>query len=231
MAEFTDSLPQISLNDRVSIFGATGTGKSVLAHALYRSIPDGWWKIIIDVTDSIFEPAALTFYDPLAIPWDKSYNMRFVPDISESMDAQISELFLQMYYHGVCWFWLDEANEISDAHKTAFGLRKVLLQGRKAYVGGSSLSPRPKDISKSIITQSQYIAIFTLVDSDDRATVAKNIGMSPAEFDDQMASLEEHAFLFYDVRFRTLYRVPPIPPEIVEAIENPPIEEEEKNVG
>src|SRR5574337_209725 len=152
-------LPEIGLNDRVAIFGGTGTGKSVLAHSLFNSIPPGWWKIIIDVTDSIMAPEALTFYDPTNIPWDKvalekddkpigSWAMRFVPDINSSLNDQISELFLQMYAHGVCWFWLDEANEISTAHNTAFGLRKVLLQGRKAYIGGSSCTPRPKDISK-----------------------------------------------------------------------------------
>lgn len=228
--EFEDenSLPVIAPNDRVAIFGGTGSGKSVLAHVLYNSIPnEGWWKVIIDVTDSIHEPTALDFFDPFEIPWDKSYNLRFVPDISQSLDEQISALFLGIYAHGVCWFWLDEANEISTAHKTAFGLRKVLLQGRKAYVGGSSCTPRPKDISKHIITQSQYIAVFSIVDYDDRAFIAKNIGMSPIEFDELMASLEEFEYLFYDVRMRTLYRVPAIPEEVVERLENPPTEDEE----
>jgi ABC-type dipeptide/oligopeptide/nickel transport system ATPase component len=230
VAESVDenALPIIAPNDRVAIFGGTGSGKSVLAHVLYRSIPnEGWWKIIIDITDSIHEPEALTFYDPFEIPWDKSYNLRFVPDPSESMDDQISALFLGMYAHGVCWFWLDEANEVSTAHRTAAGLRKVLLQGRKAYVGGSNVTPRPKDISKHIITQAQYIAIFTIVDFDDRSYVAKNIGMSPVEFDDLMSTLEEYEYLFYDVRARTLYRVPAIPADVVDLIENPPIEDEE----
>lgn len=226
--EFETELPQIQLNDRVSIFGGTGSGKSVLAHALYNSIPnEGWWKLIIDITDSIHEPAALTFYDPVKIPWDESFNLRYVPDISLDLDEQISELFLGIYLHGVCWYWLDEANEVSTAHRTIFGLRKVLLQGRKAYVGGSNVTPRPRDIAKSIITQSQYIAIFNIVDYDDRSYVAKNIGMSPVEFDELMSTMEEYEYLFYDVRLRTLYMVPPLPVELVEVLENPPTENEE----
>jgi hypothetical protein len=230
--EIDEGLPAIALNDRVAIFGGTGSGKSILAQVLYQSIPnDGWWKIIIDITDSIHEPTALTFYDPMEIPWDKSYNLRFVPDISLSLDEQISELFLNMYAHGVCWYWLDEANEVSTAHRTIFGLRKVLLQGRKAYVGGTCVTPRPRDITRSIITQAQFIVIFHVVDYDDRAYVAKIVGMSAPEFDDLMTTLDEFEYLFYDVKGRTLYRVPPIPFEVVDKLENPPKDTEEETVG
>jgi len=163
-----EELPEIRLNDRVAIFGGTGSGKSVLAHAMLRSLPRTWWKMIIDVTDSINEPTALTFYDPLNIPWDKAsegdeatYTLRFVPNIDASLYDQISALYLNIYDHGACWVWLDEANEVSTAHKTASGLRKVLLQGRKAWVGHVACTPRPADISKSIVTQSQYLVTFS----------------------------------------------------------------------
>lgn len=228
---FDSGLPQIALNDRVAVFGGTGTGKSVFAHVLYSTIPEGWWKLIVDITDSVNDPTALTFFDPLEIPWDKSFSLRFVPDITADMDLQISELFLSIYAHGICFVWLDEANEVSDAHKTAFGLRKVYLQGRKAYVGVVSCTPRPKDISKSIITQAQYLVIFPLVDYDDRSTIAKNIGMTPAEFDDMVADLGDYEYLFYDVRNRDLWRMPPLPYELVDRLENPVIPEEEEQVG
>lgn len=225
-------LPEIRLNDRVAIFGGTGTGKSVLAHAMLRSIPNPWWKLIIDVTDSINEPSALTFYDPFNIPWDDvsegddaTYTMRFVPNIDINLYEQISTLYLNIYYHGVCWVWLDEANEVSTAHKTAFGLRKVLLQGRKAWVGHVACTPRPADISKSIVTQSQYLIVFPLVDFDDRQRMARYIGMTPDEFDDQISQLDDFEYLFYDVSMRTLYQVPPVPMDIVRILETPVSEE------
>ena len=231
--ELPNELPQIRLNDRVAIFGGTGSGKSVLAHAMLRSIPHGWWKMIIDVTDSINEPTALTFYDPLKIPWeevsdgdDATYTMRFVPNIDASLYDQISALYLGIYEHGACWVWLDEANEVSTAHKTAFGLRKVLLQGRKAWIGHAACTPRPADISKSIVTQSQYLITFSLVDFDDRMRMARYIGMTAEEFDSLLSQLGEYEYLFYDVTMQTLYQVPPVPVEIVAALEAPVPQEE-----
>lgn len=217
-------LPSISLNDRVAIFGGTGSGKSILAQIMFRSLPTKWWKLIIDITDSIIEPSALTFYDPMEIPWDKAYNLRFVPDIDVDLEEQINALYINIFYHGVCWVWLDEANEVTTAHHTAFGLRKVLLQGRKAYVGHLSCTPRPADISKSIVTQSQYLITFALVDYDDRIRVARYIGMTADEFDSEISKLGEHEYLMYDVAYRNLYRVPAVPPELVESILNPPAE-------
>jgi hypothetical protein len=219
-------LPPIRLNDRVAIFGGTGTGKSILAQAIIRSLPVKWWKIIVDVTDSVIEPYALTFYDPANIPWKEAYYLRYVPDVSQDIEYQLDQLYLNIFYHGACFVWLDEANEVTTAHHTALGLRKVLLQGRKAYVGHLSCTPRPADISRSIVSQAQYIITFNLVDFDDRIRMARYIGMTPDEFDHYLARLGEHEYLFYDVRYRTLYHVPAVPKDIVDSILNPPPEEE-----
>ena len=215
-------LPQIGLNDRVAIFGGTGSGKSILAQVMFHTLPVKWWKLIIDPTDSIIEPTALTFYDPTEIPWDKAYNLRFVPDIDVDLEDQINSVYLQAFYHGAVFIWLDEANEITTAHHTATNLRKVLLQGRKAFVGHMACTPRPADISKSIVTQSQYLITFSLVDFDDRYRMARYIGMTLDEFDAEIAQLGEYDYLFYDVAYRNLYRVPAVPAEVVEKILTPP---------
>lgn len=216
------TLPIIGLEDRVAIFGGTGSGKSILAQIMFRSLPREWWKIIIDITDSIMESSALTFYDPAAIPWDKAYNMRFVPDIDADLEEQINTLYFNIFYHGACWVWLDEANEVTTAHHTAFGLRKVLLQGRKAYIGHLSCTPRPADISKSIVTQAQYLITFGLVDFNDRTRVAHYIGMTPEELDAIFNDLADYEYLMYDVASRALYQVPAVPSKIVSEILTPP---------
>lgn len=230
--QFTqDSLPEIKLNDRIAIFGGTGTGKSILAQVLFRSLPVKWHKIIVDITDSVIEPTALTFYDPDNIPWEKAWNLRFVPDIDGDLEEQINTLYFNIFFHGACWVWLDEANEVSTAHRTAFGLRKVLLQGRKAYVGHVSCTPRPADISKSIVTQAQYLITFPLVDFDDRIRMARYLGYEVPEFDEAIGELQEHEYLFYDVSYRTLYRVPAVPSDIVDNILTPPNPDKVRIVG
>lgn len=221
-------LPRIQINDRIAIFGGTGSGKSILAQVLFRSLPKDWWGIIIDTSDSVIEPSALTFYDPADIPWGKAYKMRFVPEIGPNLEDDINTLYYNIMDHGACWVWLDEANEITTAHHTAFGLRKALLQGRKAFVGHASCTPRPADITKSIVSQAQYLITFSLVDFDDRVRVARYMGMTPDEFDMELNALGSYEYLFYDIAYRTLYKVPALPRELVDGILNPPPADEVK---
>jgi hypothetical protein len=221
-----DGLPEIRINDRMAIFGQTGTGKSILAHHFFKTIPiaypdengeGGFWRIAIDPTDSIFDDS-LTFADAENIPWNESPSLRFVPSV-ENMENEVDALYLSIMQHGYVWVWLDEANEISTSHKTVIGLRKVLLQGRKFQIGHAGVTPRPVDITKSLITQSEHIFIFPLADLDDRQRLAKNAGINILQFDEDMANLEEYGYLWYSVRDRMLFSMPPLPIEYVETLE------------
>src|SRR5438067_7070097 len=93
-------LPRINTNDRIAIFGQTGTGKSIYAHYLYKTIkvrlptekrPKGQWRLIVDVMDSIYDNA-LTFFDPSDIPWMESPSLRYVPDI-DHIERDINTLY------------------------------------------------------------------------------------------------------------------------------------------
>jgi hypothetical protein len=222
------SLPEIRFNDRLAIFGQTGTGKSILAHFLFRTIhvrlptekrPDAKWRLIIDVMDAVYDDA-FPFYDPLEIPWNESPSLRFVPNLaSPQLEEDFNNLYLSIMAHGDVWVWLDEANEVSTAHRTIPGLRQVLLQGRKLQIGHCAVTPRPVDITKSIFTQSQHLFIFPLTDNDDRTRVAKNLGMESDEFEAIMAELPDFAYLWYDVRNRVLLEMPALPLEVIKELE------------
>lgn len=220
------ALPEVRLNDRMAIFGMTGSGKSVLAHYLFLSVPNrlptesnpnGFWRLCIDVTDSIIDDS-LTFYDPRAIPWDEASSLRFVPNV-ETLEDDINAVYEEIMLHGACWVWLDEANEVSSAHRTIVGLRRILLQGRKFQIGNCAVTPRPVDITKSITTQSEHHFIFTLIEQDDRKRVAKNIGLELEEFDELMASLPPFGYIWFSIRDKTLYIMEPLPQEVVDKLE------------
>ncbi len=222
------SLPQIRPNDRIFVTGMTGSGKSILAHMLYRQVPvylpqgdddpnPRFTRICIDVTDSIIDDS-LTFYDPMVIPWQESDSLRFVPDI-DTMESDLDLLYQQIMIMGSCWVWNDEVNEVSSAHKTIPGLRKALLQGRKFLVGQCLVTPRPVDISKSILTQSEHHFIFNLIDEGDRRRIASNVGLILDEFDQLMSGLGDHGYLWYSVRDRAIFPMPAIPEAVVQELE------------
>jgi hypothetical protein len=215
------------LNDRVAVFGQTGTGKSILAHHLFKTVPTqlpndkgegGFWKIAIDITDSIYDLESVGFADPTAIPWDVASSLRFVPQV-ETMEEDINILYLAIMAHGFCWVWCDEVNEISTAHKTIIGMRKILLQGRKFQIGHAGVTPRPVDVNKSIITQSEHLFIFPLINPDDRNILARTAGIPLDEFEEAMANLEDFGYLWFNVRDRVLYSMPALPLEYVETLE------------
>lgn len=211
------SLPSLSANDRVSIFGGTGSGKSVFAHYLYRRIPEnrGWWKVIIDVTNSIDDPFALPLLPYQQIPWDKGWNFHFVPDLMGDLEAQVNFVYLECFRHGLVTIWLDEGNEVSTAHHTVRAVRTVNLQGRKNLTGQIMATPRPADISVSFFSQAQLVIVFNLATENDRKRVAGNFGMSLAEFDEEMFALPQYGYLMYEVTTHRLWRMPPLPKDIV----------------
>lgn len=212
----------------MAIFGMTGSGKSVLAHYMFRSVPNklptektaGFWRLCIDVTDSVVDDA-VTFFDPQQVPWDEASSLRFVPNV-ENLEDDINLVYNEIMLHGNCWVWLDEANEVSSAHKTIVGLRRVLLQGRKFQIGNCAVTPRPVDITRSITTQSEHHFIFTLIEQDDRKRVAKNVGMELDEFDVMMSELPPFGYVWFSIRDKTIFEMPPLDEEIVNKLEGLP---------
>lgn len=199
----------------------------MLAHLLSRTIPiprtedeakeDPQWILIVDVTDSIDEPYAITFNDPTKIPWKQGFRLRFVPEptaIKESV-----ELLLQsVRAHGMCWVWIDEVNAVSTSHNTPPTVLWLTLQARKFGVGCCNVTPRPRGIDPSFMGMAQHLFTFLLTDPDDIKHIAGPFGSTPSEMKDLLYSLDDFAYIWYDVRARTRYIMPPIPQEYIEIL-------------
>lgn len=221
-------IPSILRNDRIFIDGQPGSGKSVLAHVFFRSVPlpqdaemakiEPQWRLCVDVTDSIIDPA-FTFFDPGKIPWDKSFSLRFVPEITQIV-SQLDVLFAGLRAHGSCWTWIDELNAISSSHTTPVNVLWAALQGRKFGVGLCSTTPRPRGVNPAFYGSAQHLFSFLLTDPNDILHVASSFGVTPGEMRELLYSLPPYAYIWYDVRSRTRYIMPPLDPDLVAILEN-----------
>ena len=221
------AVPEIRRNDRVFICGQTGGGKSALAHFLFRSVPipvtqqqakeDPQWRLIIDIADSVVDPA-LTFVDPAKVPWDKSYSLRFVPDI-RNLTEQVDVLLGSVRDHGNTWVWIDELGAVSTSHSTGPNLMWATMQARKFGVGVCSATPRPVGVNPAFYGQAQHLFSFIMTDPNDIGHVASSFGLPPSDFRRLLYSLPPFGYVWYNVRTLERLIMPPLDPDIIMLLE------------
>jgi len=189
------------------ITGATGTGKSQLARALFRSAPAP--RTVIDPADSDLTrvPGARTFHDPRKIP--DAPTTRFVPRDPFDYDAY-DALYQGLFRSFPRYVWVDEAGFVLPVNKVTKAARIYLVQGRKRELGHLALHTRPREVDPNLIAQAQHIACFDLPNPDDRDRIASLAGIPPREFDRILGALPEYGFVWWSQRARTLHVCPPI---------------------
>lgn len=187
-------------NDRLFLTGTTGSGKSELARRIFAAAPGR--RLVVDPKNDPDATArgvgpVVTFQDPRRIP-DATVT-RFVPRDPFDADAY-HELYSRVLAAGPRFVWSDELGLIAPAAGAPVGVRTLILQGRAKDVGHMGCHPRPVDLSRSILSQSQHVIVHRLPDPDDTAHIARVIGQPRATLDRWMRELTEFGFLWWDVR-------------------------------
>lgn len=190
--------------------GATETGKSHLARALFLAAATP--RTVIDPADSDLTrvPGARTFRDPRSRVLLEAPTSRFVPTDSGDLDAY-DELYRRMFNAGPRYVWVDEAGIVFPQSNRANPRRNFLVQGRKRELGHLALHTRPRECDVNLIAQAMHVAAFQLPNPDDRDRIAELAGIPPRQLDAEMRRLEPHGFLWWSVRGRTLTVCDPLP--------------------
>jgi hypothetical protein len=212
--------PAIRWEDRIFLCGTTSSGKSTFARQLYLGAAGP--RLVVDPvgSDLTVLPGSVTFSDPIRPTnragerWADAAHARFVPNDPDDLDAY-QALYQRVFEDGRTrrrhwWVWCDEAEFVLPSTGKNRAGRKLLIQGRKLPTGHLACNPRPVNVDRNLIAQAAHVFVFSTPDRDDRAILAKNMGVPLEVFEDAHAQLVEYGFLWWQQRARKLIISKPV---------------------
>lgn len=196
----------IKSNERISIFGRTGSGKTFFAknwllphmtHYIFHDIKhennDIEHDIIINTPKELKK--AITEYRKILYqpksPTDKDFN-------------NLCEI---IFNNKNTTLYVDEASIMSSPTKILYWHNVILTQGRTYNVGIINTSQRPRIIHNTLISESEHLFIFSLNLDTDIFKIRQQIGDAA----DDIRFLPEHHVLYHNIKFNRSYIFKPVP--------------------
>lgn len=167
-------------HSNITIFGMTGSGKSVLCRTLQE-----YFKNVI-VFDTLYEYSdneGIVFYDfqnfarylieteyMEVLPY--RIIVRFPPDLDEN--SEINNYLKMIYFRGDCTVVLEEVQNFASVHKIPKYLKQISLTGRHKKVNFITTTQRIAEIHKSLISQAHHIFSGFTDNPNDIKTLNEN---------------------------------------------------------
>ena len=201
----------IRLEDRVLIVSSTGSGKSVLAGAIWRRLRCR--RLLIDPKGEHRVPGIRPARSVGRL--DLSAQVaHYVPNAGT--DDEFEHLFERVWATstlGPRAIWLDESFGITRPGRCPLGLRLTAVQGRQRKQLLLACSTRPVNIEPTLRTEATHVIIFDLTQRDI-AILAPDVGLEPTVLERELRETQRrfgpHAHLWWDRRVRRILRCPPL---------------------
>lgn len=223
-------------DDRVTIVGMTGSGKSTFAMWLFAESADFNRKpwIFIDykretlisqaVSEELFEPMALSDRIP-----DRAGVYVVNPEIDDGPEP-VNRFLRNVYKAGRVGIVIDETTMIPNMRgeaNTGGPYQSLLSQGRSKEIPVWSLSQRPAFINRMAFTENNYFCAFKLKSVDDLDKVRREIPTSSRNYErlwgdgGKVENLPKRWSVWYDSDrdISYLLRPCPAPEKIIDIID------------
>lgn len=184
-------LVPIQADQRVCLFGRTGSGKTTLAKRILSSATFRW--------------AALDPKHDLSIP-----GIPVVSKFNEDLDRQIirvpfdeNEYFAWddaidgVWENGNRILYVDETTLLTPPRSLRASLGRAIRTGRSRGVGVWCASQRPKDLPSAVFTEAEHFFVFQLTFKADREKVCS---FTTDAISDALPKLRNHDYVYYNVK-------------------------------
>lgn len=197
---------RIKTSDRLLITGRTGSGKSVLARAIFEATPPP--RLLIDPKQEETTAYAVTFSDPLRLP--DAPVARFLPKDPTDLEAY-DALYGVVFVSGPRMVWLDEAPAVAPSGgKIQRQILSVLRMGRKRGIGHIATAQRPVWIARELLSESEHVICFATHFPDDLKVLAGIMAIAPRDLRSAMDRTPQFGFCWYAAREGVCQICPPI---------------------
>lgn len=202
---------------QIVVVGKKGSGKTELAHVLYRSWP--FDKLVVDPNHDIkVDEDTIELGDAPPAHWPPAaelnarlaeqdlverryHSLRVTPDHgSPTFEDDIDRSIGLVYGHPGSLAFVDEAHyaaPVNHMHKHPH-MRRALTTGRHARMSMILATPRVLGITVLCLMQADWVYVFRLPHPADRRRVAQSIGWTQKLFDEAHNSLGDYEYLRYE---------------------------------
>lgn len=200
------------INDRITLVGRTGSGKTVaaefhLSRAPFDEIP---YTIVDTKGEESFTHISLLaeldlLEDPPAPEKPGLYVVRPRPGFAEDEEA-LERYFTRVYANGNHGLFIDEGYVVFPA-RTRGPLVSIFTQGRTRKTPVIMNSQRPSWIGREAISEATFFQVFDLTSRKDRDTLRDFIPEKLANLEDE---IPDYHSIYYDVKRKRVERLPPV---------------------
>lgn len=191
-------------DQRVFILGSTGSGKTTMGVWLLSQAPfDAMPYVIVDykldeLIGAIKGKRKITLDQ---IPSEPGLYHLTPNPVSD--DEKMEEWMLRVWRKRGIGLYVDEAMRLPMKKSGAF--ESILAQGSALYIPVITLSQRPVNLSRSVLSEANHVIVFRLTDIRDRETVAKYANVQ-VDY-----KLKKYHSVWYNVDAHQNYAIMPAP--------------------
>lgn len=172
---------RLRANDRITIIGKTGTGKTTLAKSIMR----GFKNLKCIVINPKNEPSLRRYFED----WP---NCEHVVPKPGDMD-EINERLMKVFQQGRALLYIDELKMIATHNNFPQALQYIYEQGRARGIGVIAVTQKPRRIPTFVLDNSEHIFSYRLKRPDDRRLIGAAAGL---ELEDLIGDLEDYHFVY-----------------------------------